>query len=188
VQAVRVVEPWLWRSQGWCRVEVDVAGYVGEGQAAASVLCPVAPRAEALALLARVLPGVDVDAVPLTGVPASAFWLDPIGWRSLGVGADDRVLVTRTGRFTRVTDVVLHEKLQSVRLRQGLVQRRLGLASVHLDTTPGPVNASAAHRPAAEARAMVDAEVERARVSRSLARPDRWMSPPTGPATPTVTR
>jgi putative membrane protein len=188
VQAVRVVEPWLWRSQGWCRVEVDVAGYVGEGQAAASVLCPVAPRAEALALLARVLPGVDVDAVPLTGVPASAAWLDPIGWRSLGVGADDRVLVTRTGRFTRVTDVVLHEKLQSVRMRQGPLQRRLGLASVHLDTTPGPVSSSAAHRPAPEARALVDAEVERARVSRSLARPDRWMSPPSDPATPTVTR
>jgi putative membrane protein len=188
VQAVRVVEPWLWRSQGWCRVEVDVAGYVGEGQAAASVLCPVAPRAQALALLTRVLPGVDVDAVPLTGVPAKAFWLDPVSWRSLGVGADDRVLVTRTGRFTRVTDVVLHEKLQSVRLRQGVLQRRLGLASVHLDTTPGPVRASAAHRPAGEARALVDAEVERARVSRSHARPDRWMSAPGDPATPTVTR
>ncbi len=63
VQAVRIVEPWLWRSQGWCRIEVDVAGYVGQGQEAASVLCPVAPRAEALRLLARVLPGVDVDAV-----------------------------------------------------------------------------------------------------------------------------
>ena len=49
VQAVRIVEPWLWRSQGWCRVEVNVAGYVGSGQEAASVLCPVAPRAEALA-------------------------------------------------------------------------------------------------------------------------------------------
>ena len=118
-------------------------GYVGEGQAQTRrCCCPVAPRAEALALLARVLPGVDVDAVPLyrrTGVGRCG--CDPIGWRSLGVGADDRVLVTRTGRFTRVTDVVLHEKLQSVRMRQGPLQRRLGLASVHLDTTPGPVNA-----------------------------------------------
>ena len=153
------------------------------------MLCPVAPRAEALALLARVLPGVDVDAVPLTGVPASAGWLDPFGWRSLGVGADDRVLVTRTGRFTRVTDVVLHEKLQSVRMSQGPLQRRLGLASVHLDTTPGPVNASAAHRPAAEAQGP-----GRRRggagpgVAVAGAGPDRWMSPPSDPATPTVTR
>jgi putative membrane protein len=126
--------------------------------------------------------------VPLTGVPEQARWLDPVAWRQLGVGADERVLVTRTGRFTRVTDVVLHEKVQSVRLTQGPVQRRLGLASVHLDTTPGPVNATAAHRPAAEARALVDAEVARARVARAAARPDRWMSPPAGSAAPTVTR
>ena len=188
VQAVRVVEPWLWRSQGWCRIELDVAGYVGQGQEAASVLCPVAPRAEALRLLARVLPGVDVDAVPLTGVPASARWLDPFAWRALGVGADDRVLVSRSGRLTRVLDVVLHEKVQSVRLSQGVVQRRLGLATVHLDTTPGPVKASAAHREARGARTLVDAEVERARVSRAAAAPDRWMSPPGGDAAPIVTR
>ena len=188
VQAVRIVEPWLWRSQGWCRVEVTVAGYVGSGQQAASVLCPVAPRAEALQLLARVLPGVDVDAVPLTGVPAQARWLDPFAWRQLGVGADDRVLVSRSGRLTRVLDVVLHEKMQSVRLSQGPLQRRLGLATVHLDVTPGPVHASAAHRSAAEARALVDAEVERARVSRAAAGPDRWMTPPGGAAAPIVTR
>jgi putative membrane protein len=188
VQAVRIVEPWLWRSQDWVRIDVDVAGYVGENQNRAATLCPVAPRAEALRVLARVLPGVDISAVPLTGVPEQARWLDPVAWRQLGVGADERVLVTRTGRFTRVTDVVLHEKVQSVRLTQGPVQRRLGLASVHLDTTPGPVNATAAHRPAGAARALVDAEVARARVARAAARPDRWMSPPGGSAAPTVTR
>jgi putative membrane protein len=188
VQAVRIVEPWLWRSQDWVRIDVDVAGYVGENQNRAATLCPVAPRAEALQVLARVLPGVDIAAVPLTGVPEQARWLDPVAWRQLGVGADERVLVSRTGRFTRVTDVVLHEKVQSVRLTQGPVQRRLGLASVHLDTTPGPVDARAAHRPAAEARALVDAEVARAKVARAAARPDRWMSPPSGSAAPTVTR
>ena len=152
------------------------------------MLCPVAPRAEALRLLARVLPGVDVDAVPLTGVPASARWLDPFAWRALGVGADDRVLVSRARSADPGADVVLHEKVQSVRLSQGLVQRRLGLATVHLDTTPGPVTASAAHREARGARALVDAEVERARVSRAAAVPDRWMSPPGGGAAPIVTR
>lgn len=188
VQAVRLTEPLLWRSKGWCRLEVDVAGYVGEHQERASVLCPVAPRDEALRLLARVLPGVDVDAVPVTGVPRSARWLDPAAWRQLGVGADDRVLVTRRGRFTRVVDVVLHEKVQSVRLSQGPVQRRLGLATLHLDTTPGPVSAVAPHRDATEARRLVDAEVDLARTARAAARPDRWMRPPAGPAAPTVSR
>ena len=182
------MEPLLWRSQRWCRVEVDVAGYVGQGQEAASVLCPVAPRDDILMLLARVLPGVDVDAVPLTGVPASAAWVDPVGWRALRVGTDHRVLVTRRGRLTRVTDVVLHEKVQSVRLRQGPLQRRLGLASVHLDTTPGPVSASAPHRGAGEARRLVDAEIELARAARATARPDQWMRPPGGTASPTVSR
>ncbi len=188
VQAVRLTEPLLWRSKSWCRVEVDVAGYVGPGQDNASVLCPVAPRAEALRVLARVLPGVDVDAVALVGVPAAARWLDPFAWRQLGVGADDRVLVTRRGRLTRVTDVVLHEKVQSVRLVQGPLQRRLGLASLHLDTTPGPVTAFAAHRGQHEARALVDAEVERARISRAAAGPDRWMTSQVPPPAPTVQR
>ncbi len=186
VQAVRITEPLLWRSKRWCRVEIDVAGYVGQGQDQASVLCPVAPRDEAFRVLARVLPGVDIDAVPLAGVPAAARYVDPFAWRKLGAGGDDRVLVTRHGRLTRVTDVVLHEKVQSVRLVQGPLQRRLGLASVHLDTTPGPVTAFAAHRDQREARAMVDAEVERARVSRAGAGPDRWMTPTRPSAAPTV--
>lgn len=188
VQAVRLTEPLLWRSRGWCRLEVDVAGYVGQGQQRASVLCPVAARADALRLLARVLPGVDVARVPLHGVPAAARWLDPVGWRRLGAGTDGRVLVTRRGRLTRVTDVVLHEKVQSVRLVQGPLQRRLGLASVHLDTTPGPVSAVVPHRDAREARRLVDAEVALARAARAAARPDRWMSPPAAPGAPTVTR
>jgi putative membrane protein len=96
--------------------------------------------------------------------------------------------VTRRGRFTKVTDVVLHEKLQSVRMTQGPVQRRLGLASLHLDTTPGPVTAAAAHRSATEARALVDAEVERARRARAAAGPDRWMTPPPSAPAPTVSR
>jgi putative membrane protein len=32
IQAVRVVEPLLWRSRGWVRVEANVAGYVGDSQ------------------------------------------------------------------------------------------------------------------------------------------------------------
>jgi putative membrane protein len=188
VQAVRLTEPLLWRSQGWCRVEVDVAGYVGEGQEAATVLCPVAPRSEALRVLSRVLPGLDVDAVQTHGVPRNARFVDPFAWTALGVGTDDRVLVTRRGRLTRVTDVVLHEKVQSVRLVQGPLQRRLGLASVHLDTTPGPVTAVAPHRDAHEARRLVDAEVEQARLARLAAGPDRWMTPPPSSPAPTVQR
>lgn len=187
VQAVRIVEPLLWRSRGWCRVEADVAGYVGEGQQQASVLLPVGPTREALALLQLVLPGLELASVALSGVPPRARWLDPFQWRSLQAGADDRFMVVRRGRLTRETDVVPHEKVQSVRVTQGPVQRRLELATLHLDTTPGPVQVSAAHRDASEARALLDDEVVRAGVARATARPDRWMRPRGVPAPPTVT-
>ena len=186
VQAVRLVEPWLWRSRGWCRIEADVAGYVGEGQAQASVLLPVGPRADALRVLALVMPDADLSTINLAGVPPGARWLDPFQWRCLGAGMDDRFFVARRGRLRRETDIFPHEKLQSVRLSQGVLQRRLGLATLHLDTTPGPVLVSAAHRDEQEARHMLDAAVELARRARATVRPDRWMRPPAPPATPTV--
>lgn len=187
VQAVRLVEPLLWRSRGWCRVQADVAGYVGQGQDQASVLLPVGTRAEALGLIALVFPGFDLGAVSFTGVPRAARLLDPFQWRWLGVAADEHFLVVRRGRLQRQVDVVPHAKVQSVRLSQGVLQRRLGLVSLHVDTTPGPVQVSAAHRDAAEGRALLDAEVERARVARAVAAPDRWMRPREESAPPTVT-
>ena len=188
VQAVRISEPWLWRSQGWCRVEADVAGYVGEGQGQTSVLLPVGPREDAMRVLSLVMPDVDLSSIELAGVPRRARRLDPFQWRYLGAGMNERFFVARRGRLRRETDIFPHEKLQSVRLTQGMVQRRLGLATLHLDTTPGPVQVSAAHRDAHEARRMLDAAVELARRSRSTARPDRWMRPPGPPPAPTVSR
>jgi putative membrane protein len=184
---VRIVEPLLWRAKGWCRLEVNVAGYAGEGQQQASVLLPVAPRAEALQVLRLVLPEVDIGAAPLTGVPEQARWCDPLQRRFLAAGADERVFVARRGRWHRETDIVPHEKVQSVRLTQGPLQRRLRLATLHLDTTPGPVQATAAHRDEQEARHLLDTEIERARRARAIARPDRWMRPAVPPPGPTVT-
>ena len=186
VQAVGIVEPLLWRSRGWCRVEANVAGYVGEGQQQASVLLPVAPRSDALALLALALPDLDLSRIPLTGVPSRARALDPLQWRHLALGSDPRYVVTRRGRWRRVTAVIPHEKVQSVRVTQGLLQRRLGLVTLHLDTTAGPVDGAAAHRDAGTARAWVDTEVTAARAARAVSRPDRWMRPPHPPAPPTV--
>ena len=187
VQAVRLVEPWLWRARGWCRIEADVAGYVGEGQQQASVLLPVASRVEALGLVRLVFPGFDLSGLSFTGVPRAARRLDPFQWRWLGVAADGHFLVVRRGRLRREVDVVPHAKVQSVRLSQGLVQRRLGLATLHVDTTAGPVRVSAAHRDAVEGRALLDAEVEAARRARAVEAPDRWMRPREDTAPPTVT-
>lgn len=65
VQAVRIVEPLLWRALGVVRVEANVAGYVGERQMDSSTLLPVVPRAVAYAVVGEVLAGADATRVPL---------------------------------------------------------------------------------------------------------------------------
>jgi putative membrane protein len=188
VQAVRIVEPLLWRSKGWCRVEVNIAGYAGDGEAQTSVLLPVAPREQAFAVLGRVLPDVDVPSVRTYGVPRRARWCDPISWQGNAAGADDKVFIAKRGRLRREIDIVPHERVQSARLSQGPLQRRLGLATVHLDTSPGPVQPTAHHRDAQDARNLLDAEVKLARQARAAALPERWMRPPEPPAASTVAR
>jgi putative membrane protein len=176
IQAARLAEPWLWRRfTDWVAVQVDIAGYAGESATASAVLLPVGPRPLALDLLRRVLPDADVSGVPLTGVPPRARWLAPLSRRVLAAGADRRHFVARRGVLRRETDVVPHERAQSVRLSQGPLQRWLRLATVTVDTTPGPVTVRAEHRDAVEAAAMVRAEAILARAARAAAPPQRWM-------------
>lgn len=179
VQAVRVVEPLLWRWKGWVRVEVNVAGY-GQHEDGSenyeSTLLPVAPLDVALGVLGRILPGVDVDAVPLTPVPKRARWHSPVRRRRMSCGADDLVFVARRGVFRRETDVIPHAKVQSVRWTQGPVERALRLATVHLDSTPGPVRVTASLRDADEAFRLVDEQAERSRLGRRGEGPHRWSS------------
>jgi putative membrane protein len=168
VQVIRVSEPLLWRTQGWVRVEVDVAGYSGgaEEQAATGALLPVAPRELAAALVARVLsaqlPAADRPAPPAARLRA------PLSFPKLRLGLDDSHLVSSYGIVTTTTDVVPLRKVQSLRLTQGPWERRLGLASLHADTAgrrlPGAV---ARHRGAAEARELLADLTARARAART---------------------
>ena len=81
------------------------------------------------------------------------------------MGSDDRFLLVRRGRWRRETDLLPHEKVQSVRISQGAVQRRLGLATLHVDTTPGPVPSWPRTATPRDARALLDAEVAPARAA-----------------------
>jgi putative membrane protein len=174
VQAVRVVEPLLWRHFGWVRVEVDVAGYAGrhaggqEARAATSALLPVAPKRLATAVLGQVLAGVDLDRLPTSPPPPRARWRAPLMYRNLGVAWDERHAVTTYGRVRHVTDVVPNEKVQSLRLVQGPWQRRLRLATLHLDTAGRDVRAAAAHRDATEAAALFERGIALTRAARAV--------------------
>ena len=70
IQAVRQVEPLLWRPLGWCRLEVDVAGATarnqrGEGTGVVrKALLPVGSQQDAWHLVARLLGGPDPQRAP----------------------------------------------------------------------------------------------------------------------------
>lgn len=191
VQAVRLTQPLLWRGPDWWRVQVNVAGYGQTDGGTETVLLPVGDRDEALATLWLVLPDLgagDPRALldtALTGTgpeggfvtsPRQARWLDPWSWRREGVVVTGRALLARSGRFVRSLVVVPHERTQSLGLVQGPVQRRLGLASFTLHSTPGPVSPRVDHLDAAAAAELMTAQAHRARTARAAAGPERWMS------------
>lgn len=157
VQRIRglvVTEPIVWRWLGWVALDVTVAGVVAhseQDQRLSTTLVPVARKADAERLVAQVLPGVRLGASPLTAPPVAARWLDPLARRRLGLGGDSGHVITRRGLLTRRTDIVPVAAVQSRGLRQGLVQRWLGLATVGLHLPAGPTQPVAEHRSVAEA-------------------------------------
>ncbi len=172
VQAIRLIQPVLWRRRDWLRVEIDVAGYGGgqEEKLATRALLPVGPRTVAEHLVQRVLGSADVQTALRRPVPRRAAWCDPVQWRQLGLGLTPRVAVVFRGRLRRVVDVVPLAKVQSVRLVQGPLQRRLRLASAHIDTAGRHLATEAAHRDAREAVALVDEISQLARAEREVRR------------------
>nr|WP_255479430.1 PH domain-containing protein [Quadrisphaera sp. RL12-1S] len=192
VQAVRLTQPLLWRPLGWWRVQVNVAGFAGEGQEsqAASTLLPVATAGEAATVLALAMPALHDDlgagglgrgmrgTSPDGGwlvAPRAARWVDPVSWRRRGALVTEHALLLRRGRLRRELDVVPHERTQSLAVEQGPLQRRLGLATLALHSTPGPVRPRAEHLSAAQALALLDEQAGRARTARAAAGPERWM-------------
>ena len=191
VQAVRISQAILWRRKDWWRVQINVAGYgQADQQQTETVLLPVGDRDEALLALWLVLPDLGTaeprtvldaalagsgDTGGFVTSPLRARWLDPLAWRRNGYALTGRALLVRRGRFVRELVVVPHERTQSIGLRQGPLQRRLGLASVVLHTTPGPVRPAVVHLDAAVAGTLLGEQAARARRARAGAGPERWM-------------
>ncbi|HYI57010.1 MAG TPA: PH domain-containing protein [Microlunatus sp.] len=178
IQGVRILQPILWRRLGWYRIDVNVLGYgnsdgTDNDTAATSVLVPVADQRDIDVTLSRILPGFDLTGVQLRSSPRQARWLRPYDFWTLRYGADDRVVITEHGWLTHVRNLVPHAKTQSVRLSQGPLQRRFGLADVHLDITRGPVTPIAHQLNAADARELTMSQLDRARLARAADRERR---------------
>ena len=154
VQAVRLVEPFLWRPLGWCRLEVDLAGKQkskGEGEAQRGqlrTLLPVGTRAVGIELVDWLLPDRPRELSP---PPRRVRWKSPVRYRALSWGRTDTCVATTSGRLRRIACWVPLEKVQSLRRVQGPIQRHLGLASVHVDTAGRAVHTTLRDRDVAEA-------------------------------------
>lgn len=184
VQAVRMVEPLLWRPLGWCRLEIDVAGSPGRDRADGSgkmrkALLPVGPLAVGRQLMHVVIGG---EPPPLSRPPGRAHGKAPFSYHFLAAGHDGATAMAVTGRIRKVTTWLPLEKVQSVRLVEGPVQRRLSLATVHVDAAGRDVRVQFRDRDGDEARRLVG---ELATLSRTARRrvPEAGVRPPGGQAT-----
>jgi putative membrane protein len=172
VQAVRMVEPFLWQAVGWCRVEVDLAGRQrgkGEGETERGqmrTLLPVGGRALGLELVDLLVPDRPRELSP---PPRRVFWKSPLRYRKLAWGRTETCVATTSGRLRRISCWVPLEKAQSLRRVEGPIQRRLRLASVHVDTAGRAVHATLRDRDAAEASRTLDELAELARAARRAA-------------------
>jgi putative membrane protein len=149
VQAVSVVEPFLWRRFDRARLVVDVAGYRGGSQderQQTSVLLPVAPAHVVADVLHRVQPDLRLEELRFLRAPGASRWRAPVRWRTYSIAWGEHHAVMRRGLIRRRTDIVPHRKIQSLRLVQGPWQRALGLATLHLDTAGTRIHARAQHR------------------------------------------
>ena len=170
VQAVRMVEPLLWRPFGWCRLQVDLAGgrqpSDGDGTAQRRqlrVVLPVGRRPLVEQVLDRIVPDRPQRQSP---PPRRVRFKSPLRYRMLAWGGTDTCVVTTSGRVRRVTCWVPLEKVQSLRRVQGPVQRRLNLATVHVDTAGRAVRAALRDRDAGEADQALARYAELARAAR----------------------
>lgn len=174
IQGISISQSCTWRPAGLYRVRVDVLGQTrttdeGGQPTGDSVLFPVATREQVRTGLRAILPDVDLDTVELHRSPSRSRWLHWWSWWTLRHGWDDRVVVTRRGWLVDTTSVVPHAKTQSVRITRGPWQRRLDLATVHVDTTPGPVTLSILHVSSEHARAVALSQLQRMQRARAEA-------------------
>ncbi|GAB7037320.1 MULTISPECIES: PH domain-containing protein [Catenuloplanes] len=171
LQAVTVTWPLFWRAKSWLRVRFSVAGVAGPGdgnEQQSDRLLPVGDPETGRRLVALAMPGLDLATVRVQPPPARVRWLHPFAWSRMGVGLNARVLTVTRGVVTRELVAVPYTRIQSVRVVQGPLQRRLRLATVHVDTAGG-AGAEAPDRDIHEAWALAAALTARAHAAQAAA-------------------
>jgi putative membrane protein len=126
-------------------------------------LLPVGTQQDAWHLVVRLMGGPTPERTP---PPRRARLKAPLSFHFLSAGHDDTHAVCVTGRLNKVTAWVPLEKTQSIRRIQGPVQRRLGLATVHVDVAGRRTRAEFRDRTVEEADQLVEQLTELSRLAR----------------------
>jgi len=195
IQAVEVSQPAMWRGLGWWRINVNVAGVHREPDAAEESIIPVGTHEEVFSILAAMGPTWSLPEVGegmygegpsgvFVAAPERARRLDPLSWKRIGYAATPSVLLSRGGWLGRSVQIVPHARVQSLGLDQGMIERRLRLANVHLHSTNGSVTPVVRHLDVDAATRLLNEEAARARDARH-AEAGEPAADPLGPKAPT---
>lgn len=174
IQALEIHQPLTWKRFGWYSVKINVAGYglsTNKEELAKSNLMVAATAQEISQILPYVIEqrwGAQSEsaqflelfsaAQPVGGfhlAPRSSKWFDPLSYRRNGYRVTEHFLLIRRGLITRRLTVVPHNCVQSVELKEGLLQRRLRLATVSLHSVAGQIAPRAKNISAEQAHQLI---------------------------------
>jgi putative membrane protein len=181
IQAVEISQGVFWRWPDWWRMKVTIAGVVGENTESQTTAFPVGTEDEVLDLAAVMLPGIDRAALVagmrgtghepgFTTSSRRSVVFQPFSWRRNGYAVTDTALLLRSGWLARVVSLVPHARVQSMRVEQGPLDRRRGIASVHMDLTAGPVSGGVPHLDVPEAHRLLTEQSSRSASARRVLR------------------
>ncbi|MBK7822480.1 MAG: PH domain-containing protein [Tessaracoccus sp.] len=173
IQAIAIRQDILHRVTGLYQMSVTVLGYGNpiedEDHATNAVLLPYGTWEDVLRVLDAIWPEVDLSQITPHPQPERARWLTPLTFDTHTWGIGEHVIVAQHGLLTQTRSIVPHRRMQSASISQGPLQRRLGLASIEIHTTTGPVNLEIYHLDAAIARQVLEDQVSLARAARAVA-------------------
>ncbi len=144
VQALQLSQSPVWRWLGLYRVDLEVIGWghVTDNEdktGVSTILLPAGTIDQVRVALAAIWPRADFEAVELHRAPTRARWLHPLSQPFLRWGHDDSLVVSRHGWLVRRWQLVPPARIQSVRVTQGIVSRKLRLADLEFHTAGGQI-------------------------------------------------
>lgn len=209
IQAVKISQPLLWRAPDWWRAEFTMASEGSDDDSTQNVLLPVGTRDDVMLMLGLCLPdprppqGMDARSLVLAGMTGptrsdaeamagehvyrgrsrASAWVDPITWKRNAHALSGTLTLIRSGRLSRTLEFVPHARVQSLQMKQGPLQRALGLSTIALHISPGPIAPHFVHLRSAEAQQLFDHHTTVTRMAREEL--DAYQSSgPAQPATP----